>query len=101
MNERGFEAMLRTSGAYGSGTWIDALATARPGWRYRLTRIASSVARRRCREVGCVEGQVVICTGNGGGVVRLQDPGGREIALERELAWFVRAEVSLPMEPAT
>jgi hypothetical protein len=78
----------------GTGTdpwrWTEALATARPGARYRLETIRSSLARARCRELGCAEGEIVVCTDNRAGLVRLERTDGRAVALERSLAWFVQ-----------
>jgi hypothetical protein len=80
--------------------WTDALAIARPGGRYRLATIRSSLARARCRELGCAEGETVTCVGNGAGLVRLEAGDGRTVALERTLAWFVEAQAAAPRAQA-
>ena len=72
--------------------WTEALAMARPGGRYRRAAIRSSLARERCQELGCGEGETLVCTKNGHGVVALEGSDGRRVLLERGLAWFVQAE---------
>jgi hypothetical protein len=76
--------------------WTEALATARPGARYRVARIPFSLARARCAQLGCSEGQVFTCRANAGGTLVLEGPEGRRVILERELAWFIQAEVHSP-----
>jgi hypothetical protein len=61
--------------------------------RYRLVRIPFSVSRHRCGELGCSEGEIVTCTANADGVVRLRAVDGTQLVVERKVAWFVQVEV--------
>lgn len=73
--------------------WTESLAMARPGMTYRIAQIPLSAARARCAKLGCDEGQVVRCTGNGGGMVVLERPDGQRVLVENYVASFVQAEL--------
>lgn len=72
--------------------WIEALASARPGRRYRIGEILFGMVRDRCSALGFVEGDELVCMENDGDGVRLVGPDGRWKLLEREYAWFVRVK---------
>jgi hypothetical protein len=72
--------------------WTEALAMARPGTTYRVSRIPFSLAREHCEKLGCAEGEVLTCTGNGGEMLVLHRADGRKVLLDRQLAWFIQAE---------
>ena len=80
-------------------SWTEALATARPGNRYRLARVPITLARNRFQELGIGEGDEVTCAGNGGGVLVLERADRRRLVLERTLAWFVQVEIPSPGGP--
>lgn len=78
-------------------SWLDALATARPGQRYRIERLLFSLVRDRCRRQGLDEGEAITCLENRGShrhlVLRRMD--GETVELEREYAWFVQVRPSV------
>lgn len=81
--------------------WPEALASARPGQRYRIEDILFGVVRDRCRELGCVEGDELVCMENDGDGVSIVGPDGRWKLLERQYAWFVKvARVGHGMWPS-
>ena len=73
-------------------SWTNTLATARPGNSYRVARIPASLSRESCATLGCVEGEVITCTGNRGGLLTFTRADGSEVAIERTLAWHIQAE---------
>ncbi|HZD03274.1 MAG TPA: ferrous iron transport protein A [Longimicrobiales bacterium] len=83
---------LFVSGLHPRLPWMEALASAKPGRRYRIEDILFSVVSDRCRELGCVPGDELVCMENDGDGVSIVGPDGRWKLLEREYAWFVRVE---------
>jgi hypothetical protein len=79
--------------------WTEALAMARPGAAYRVASIPFSLARSRCAELGCAEGETYVCAENHGGTLVLRRADGRNLMLERQLAWFIQAEIYSPGGP--
>jgi len=73
-------------------SWAEALATAEPGRRYRVSRVLFDLVRNRCRELGFREGDEVTCTSNDGEGVVLQCRTTRGARIEREYAWFIKVE---------
>lgn len=73
-------------------SWIDALAAAHPGGRYRVTALLYSGVRDRCRELGCAEGEEFLCVDKHDGALVLERSDGSRLRLEREYAWFVEVE---------
>jgi nucleotide-binding universal stress UspA family protein len=63
---------------------------ATPGSRYRVVSIPFSLARERCHDLRCSEGQILACVANAGHVLALECDDGRALFMEREIAWFVR-----------
>lgn len=78
-------------------SWSEALAAGRPGTVYQVTRILSSLARARLRDLGCREGDTLIFLGSRNGIVRFQVGRGLPLRLERGLAWFVQVEALAPI----
>ena len=74
--------------------WTEALAMARPGTSYRITRVPFTLAQESCRKLGCAEGEVLRCTGNGGGNLVLERADGSRVVVDRAIAWFIQVEVS-------
>ncbi len=80
-------------------SWLDALATARPGGRYAVRRLLFSLVRERCHRYGVHEGDELTCIENRGSHSRLvlRRSDGRRVEMEREYAWFVEVR-ALPPE---
>ena len=73
-------------------SWTHPLANARPGLRYRITELAPSMVRDRCRELGLERGDQVTCIDAARWSLCLMKLDGRRVTLERDYAWFVQVE---------
>lgn len=80
-------------------SWLDALATARPGGRYAIRRLPVSLVRDHCHRCGLHEGDELTCLENPGshGRLVLRRSDGQRTEMEREHAWFVEVR-ALPGE---
>lgn len=72
--------------------WTEALASAKPGQRYRIAEILFDTVRQRCQELGYAEGDGIICMENDSVGVWVVGDDDRWRLLEREYAWFIRVE---------
>jgi hypothetical protein len=73
--------------------WERALASAKPGARYRIIQLVFAMVRDQCRELGLGEGDEVECVENRSWSLLLERSDGRKVVLQRDYAWFVQVDL--------